>query len=175
MKGSASRPSSATMNGTRWAIRPATKATSRDNRSSLDTTMLHLALRAAANAAASCGLWSRASAPFPVSASVYSLMIVRPSEAAKRSMAARWLLCRGQSDAGPHRPASAGYVRLARSISCRAVSIVGSVTARARGPRTFAPPPELYRVTAAVVAARINEILRSRFAPLPGFHMQTPQ
>jgi hypothetical protein len=33
------------MNGTRWAIRPATKATSRDNRSSLDTTMLHLALR----------------------------------------------------------------------------------------------------------------------------------
>src|SRR6267142_1642555 len=32
MKGSASRPSSATMNGTRWAIRPATKATSRDRR-----------------------------------------------------------------------------------------------------------------------------------------------
>ena len=41
------------MNGTRWAIRPATNATSRDRRSSFDTTTLHLALRAAANAAAS--------------------------------------------------------------------------------------------------------------------------
>ena len=79
MNGSASRPSSATMNGTRWAIRPATNATSRDSRSSLDTTTLHLAFRAAANAAASCGRRSRASAPFPVSASVYSLMMVRPS------------------------------------------------------------------------------------------------
>ncbi len=41
MKGSTSRASSATMNRTRWAIRPATKATSRDNRSSLATTTLH--------------------------------------------------------------------------------------------------------------------------------------
>ena len=39
------------MKGTRWAIRPATKATSRDNRSSLATTTLHFA----AFAAASCG------------------------------------------------------------------------------------------------------------------------
>ena len=37
MKGSASRPSSATMNGTRYAISPATNATSRDSRSSLET------------------------------------------------------------------------------------------------------------------------------------------
>ena len=43
MNGSASRPSSATMKGTRWAIRPATKATSRERRSSLATTTLHFA------------------------------------------------------------------------------------------------------------------------------------
>jgi len=36
MNGSASRPNSATMNGTRCAIRPATKATSRESRSSFD-------------------------------------------------------------------------------------------------------------------------------------------
>ena len=72
MNGSASRPSSATIKGTRWAIRPATKATSRENRSSLATTTLHFAAFAAANAAASCGRRSRASAPFPLSASINS-------------------------------------------------------------------------------------------------------
>src|SRR5215216_6527042 len=50
MNGSASRPSSATMNGTRCAISPETNATSRDSRSSLATRTLHLAFRAAARA-----------------------------------------------------------------------------------------------------------------------------
>src|SRR5438874_2704560 len=68
MNGSASRPSSATMKGTRWAISPETNATSRESRSSLETMTLHLALRAAANAAASWGRRSSASAPFPDSA-----------------------------------------------------------------------------------------------------------
>jgi hypothetical protein len=49
MNGSASRPSSATMKGTRWAIRPATKATSGERRSSLATTTLHFAAFAAAS------------------------------------------------------------------------------------------------------------------------------
>ena len=40
-----------TMNGTRWAMRPATKATSRESRSSLETRTGHLAARAVANAA----------------------------------------------------------------------------------------------------------------------------
>jgi uncharacterized protein with beta-barrel porin domain len=44
---STSAPSSATMNGTRWAIRPEMNATSRDSRSSLATTTGHLAIRAA--------------------------------------------------------------------------------------------------------------------------------
>src|SRR5688500_8410970 len=35
--GSPSRPGSATMSGTRWAIRPETNATSRESRSSLET------------------------------------------------------------------------------------------------------------------------------------------
>jgi hypothetical protein len=65
MKGSASRPSSATMNGTRCAINPATNATSRESLSSFETRTLHLALRAADNAAASWGLRSSASSrPF---------------------------------------------------------------------------------------------------------------
>ena len=38
MKGSASRPSSATMKGTRCAISPETNATSRESRSSLETS-----------------------------------------------------------------------------------------------------------------------------------------
>jgi hypothetical protein len=38
MNGSASAPSSATPNGTRWAIRSAMKATSRESRSSLATS-----------------------------------------------------------------------------------------------------------------------------------------
>jgi hypothetical protein len=41
------------MNGTRWAIRVATKATSRERRSSFATTTGQLAARAAANAAVS--------------------------------------------------------------------------------------------------------------------------
>jgi hypothetical protein len=48
MNGSASRPSSATMNGTRCAIRPATKATSRDRRSSFETKTQHFAALAQA-------------------------------------------------------------------------------------------------------------------------------
>ena len=46
MNGSASAPSSATMNGTRCAISPAMKATSRESRSSLETITGHLAERA---------------------------------------------------------------------------------------------------------------------------------
>src|SRR4051812_23937593 len=64
MNGSASEPSSATMNGTRWAIRPEMKATSRDSRSSFETITGHLAARAAASAVANWGRRSRASAPF---------------------------------------------------------------------------------------------------------------
>ena len=79
MKGSASRPSSATMKGTRCAISPDTNATSRESLSSLETTTQHLALRAAARAAASCGRRSSASVPLPVSASTNSPMIVIPS------------------------------------------------------------------------------------------------
>jgi hypothetical protein len=60
---SACAPSSATIKGTRWAMRPATKATSRERRSSLATTTGHFFTRASANAAASCGRRSSASAP----------------------------------------------------------------------------------------------------------------
>src|SRR6476659_10148598 len=54
MNGSASAPSSATMNGTRCAIRAAMKATSRERRSSLATRIGHFSRRAVASAAASC-------------------------------------------------------------------------------------------------------------------------
>jgi hypothetical protein len=50
--------------------------------------MLHFAFLAPAKAAASCGRRSRASAPFPVSNSAYSSMMVSDSAAAKRSIAA---------------------------------------------------------------------------------------
>src|ERR1700704_3941352 len=50
--------------------------------------MLHFAFLAAAKAAASCGRRSRASAPFPVSNSEYSSIMVSDSAAAKRSIAA---------------------------------------------------------------------------------------
>src|ERR1700730_16297583 len=63
MKGSTSAPSSATTNGTRSAIKPETKWTSRLSRSSLATEIGHLRRRASARAAASCGRRSRASAP----------------------------------------------------------------------------------------------------------------
>ena len=88
MNGSASRPSSATMKGTLCAIKPETNATSRESRSSSETTMLHFALLAAAKAAANCGRLSSASAPFPVSNSAYSSMMASDSAAAKRSIAA---------------------------------------------------------------------------------------
>ena len=80
--------SSATMKGTHWAIRPATKATSREKRSSLATTAFRC-LRSCER----CGQGGRrssASLPFPVSASTYSAMISRDSLAAKPWMAARW-------------------------------------------------------------------------------------
>ena len=64
MNGSASAPSSATMNGVRWLMRPEMKCTSLDRRQSLATMIGHLSLRAAARAALSCGRRSRASAPF---------------------------------------------------------------------------------------------------------------
>src|SRR5262245_52782694 len=48
MKGSASGPSSATMKGTRWAIRPEMKAISRERRSSFETITGHLAALASA-------------------------------------------------------------------------------------------------------------------------------
>jgi hypothetical protein len=44
MNGSASRPSSETMKGTRCAIRPETKATSRESRSNFETKMLQRAI-----------------------------------------------------------------------------------------------------------------------------------
>src|SRR4030081_3010056 len=50
--------------------------------------MLHFAFLAAANAAASCGRRSSASAPFPASNSAYFSMMVSDSAAAKRSIAA---------------------------------------------------------------------------------------
>src|SRR5271165_1771825 len=90
MNGSASAPSSATMNGTRCAIRPEMNATSRDRRHSLATTTAALPLRACASAAASFGRRSRASAPLPVSTSTYSPVTSQPSAAAKRAMASRW-------------------------------------------------------------------------------------
>src|SRR5215216_4783965 len=55
MKGSASAPSSATMNGTRWATREATNATSRESRSSLATITGQRFARPVANAEASSG------------------------------------------------------------------------------------------------------------------------
>jgi hypothetical protein len=64
--------------GTRWAIKPATKATSRESRSNLATTTGHFFTRAAFRAAASWGRRSRASAPLPVSASTYSEVISGP-------------------------------------------------------------------------------------------------
>src|ERR1700719_3266973 len=63
MNGSASAPSSATMNGTREALKTEMKATSRDRRQSFATTTGAFALRAFASAAANCGRRSRASAP----------------------------------------------------------------------------------------------------------------
>ena len=81
INGSASRPSSATMNGTRCAIRPATKATSRDSRSSLATTTLHFEAFAAAREAASWGRRSSASDPLPVSNSTNSAVSTRDSQA----------------------------------------------------------------------------------------------
>src|SRR6195256_2357467 len=50
--------------------------------------MLHFAFLAAANAAASCGRLSRASAPFPVSNSEYSAVSDSDSAATKRAIAA---------------------------------------------------------------------------------------
>jgi hypothetical protein len=89
MKGSASRPNSATMNGTRCAIRPATKATSRESRSSFDTNTLHFALLAAASAASELRPPIEGVRALPVSASTYSAMIVKSSASANRVTAAR--------------------------------------------------------------------------------------
>src|SRR5215218_10070300 len=55
MNGSVSGPSSATMNGTRCAIRPAMNATSRLSLSSFATSTGHFRRFASARAAASCG------------------------------------------------------------------------------------------------------------------------
>ena len=88
--GSTSRPSSVTMNGTRCAIRPEMKCTSRDSRSSLETDHRAPSLRAALMAAASCGRRSSASAPLPVSLSSNVAAILKPSAAAKALMASRW-------------------------------------------------------------------------------------
>src|SRR5271166_5442044 len=64
--GSTSAPSSATRNGTRCAMRPLMKCTSRERRSNFATTTGALPCRrASASAAESCGRRSRASAPFP--------------------------------------------------------------------------------------------------------------
>jgi hypothetical protein len=55
--------------GTRCAINPLMKRTSRDKRSSFATTTEHFAVRARASAAASSGRRSSASAALPVSIS----------------------------------------------------------------------------------------------------------
>ena len=76
-------PSSATTNGTRVAMRPDMKATSRERRSSLAMQTDAPALRAALRAAASCGRRRAHRLPLPVSISVYSATISRPSALAK--------------------------------------------------------------------------------------------
>jgi hypothetical protein len=64
MKGSASAPNSATMNGTLWAIKPEMNATSRDKRHSFATATGAFAFCAFARASASLGRRLRASFPF---------------------------------------------------------------------------------------------------------------
>ena len=82
MNGYTSAPNSATRNGTRCTMSPAMKCTSRDNRSSLATSTGQSRRRAAARAAASYGLRSRASDPFQVSTSVNSSQTWWPVPAA---------------------------------------------------------------------------------------------
>jgi hypothetical protein len=77
------------MNGTRCAISVAMKATSRLKRSSLATSTAHLAFLAGISAIASCGRLPSASAPLPVSISMNSPMISKPSAAANATLAAR--------------------------------------------------------------------------------------
>ncbi len=89
MNGSASAPSSVTMNCTRCAISPAINDTSRLSQSSFATTMAALALRAAARASRSIGRRSKASHPLPVSTSTNSASTSKPSAAANRVAASR--------------------------------------------------------------------------------------
>jgi hypothetical protein len=73
--------------GTRCAMSPDMKATSRESRSSLATMIGHLRLRAAASAAASCRRRSSASEPLPLSASTKAAVSSNRSCAAKRMTA----------------------------------------------------------------------------------------
>jgi len=66
------------------------RAELRDRRSSLATMTGHFLARPAASAAASCGRRSRASAPFPDSASTNSAVSSNRSASAKRVTAVRW-------------------------------------------------------------------------------------
>jgi hypothetical protein len=70
MSGSASGGRTATRNGTRCAIRPEMKCTSRDRRSSLATITGPRSRFACSSARASFGRRSSASAPLPVSISI---------------------------------------------------------------------------------------------------------
>jgi hypothetical protein len=88
-KGSTSGPSSATRKGTRCAIRPEMKCTSRERRSSLATATEQRSARALANAAANCGRRSSASLPLPVSTSTNSATGSNPSSPANRASASR--------------------------------------------------------------------------------------
>ena len=82
-------PNAVTRKGTRCTIRLAMNATSRDKRSSFATATWHFAFFAAFSAARSCGLRSSASLPLPVSTSVNSAKISKPSASANATTARR--------------------------------------------------------------------------------------
>ncbi len=73
-------------------MRPLTKWTSRDRRSSFATMTGHLCRRASANASPSRGRRSRASEPLPVSTSTCSPMMAMPSRSANAAIRSRdWI------------------------------------------------------------------------------------
>ena len=97
VNGSTLRPSAQTMNGTRCAIRLEMNTTSRLSRSSLATATSHLAFFAAFSAAFSCGRRSSASEPLPVSISVNSATISKPSALANWQRQRAGLPARGRN------------------------------------------------------------------------------
>ena len=90
--------------GTRCAIRLETNATSRDNRSSLETRTAHLRLRASARLRRQLRSAVERIGALPVSASTNSATIVSPSVSAKRATVARYASMPKPADA-PWRPA----------------------------------------------------------------------